>query len=72
MNLLTPINIFRPFKEPRDVVLQDGESLVEFLQDTNNGIVLLYILFGFPQGNLSIEATEKRSLIGGRNRLLYL
>ena len=58
-NLLTPINIFRPFKEPRDVVLQDGEGLVELLQDTNHSVMLLYILFGFPQGNLGIETTEK-------------
>ena len=39
-------------------MLQDGEGLVEFLQDTNHSVMLLYILFGFPQGNLGIEAPE--------------
>ena len=56
--LLTPIYIFCPLEKPWYVVLQYGERLVEFLQDTHNSVVLLHILLGFPQGNLCVKAPE--------------
>ena len=55
---LTVVDILGSLEESGDVVLEDGEGLVELLQDTNHSVMLLYILFGFPQGNLGIEAPE--------------
>ena len=40
-------------------MLQHCESLVQFLEDTNNSVVLLHILLGFPQCYLCVETTGK-------------
>ena len=40
-------------------MLQHGESLVQFLEYTNNSVVLLHILLGQPQCYLCVETPEK-------------
>ena len=36
-------------------MLEDGQSLVELLEDTDDGVMLLHILFGLLHGDLGVE-----------------
>ena len=47
-------------------MLQHSESLVQFLEDTNNSVVLLHILLSFPQGYLCVETPGKNSFELGK------
>lgn len=40
-------------------MLQHCESLVKFLENSNNSVVLLHILLGFPQCYLCVETPGK-------------
>ena len=40
-------------------MLQHCEGFVQLLKDTNNSVVFLHILLGFPQRYLCVEATGK-------------
>ena len=55
ITLLTPINVFGPLEESRDVVLEDGEGLVELLQDADDGVVALHVVHGLLHGHLSVK-----------------
>ena len=45
---LTVINVFGAFEKSWNIMLQHRKSLVKFLQDSNNSVVLLHILLGQP------------------------
>ena len=57
---LTPVNVEGPLEEPRDVVLQDGEGLVELLQHPHHGVVLLHVLLRLPHRDLGVKPTKQR------------
>ena len=55
---LTVVNIFGPFEESWNIVLEHSQRLVEVLQHPDHGVVLLNVLLGFPQGDLCVEAPK--------------
>ena len=55
---LTVVNIFGPFEESRNIVLEHSQRLVEVLQHPDHGVVLLNVLLGFPQRHFSVETPE--------------
>ena len=56
---LTPVGVERALEEPGHVVLEDGEGLVELLEDADHGVRLLHVLLGLPHRDLSVEAAGK-------------
>ena len=58
LSKLTVVNIFGPLEESGNVVLEHSQRLVEVLQHTDHGVVLLNVLLGFPQRHLCVEAPE--------------
>ena len=56
---LTVINVFGAFEKSWNIMLQHCEGFVQLLKDTNNSVVFLHILLGFPQRYLCVEATGK-------------
>ena len=55
---LTVVDILGSLEESGDVVLEDGEGLVEVLQHPHNGVVLLHVLHGLPHRYLRVKSPE--------------
>ena len=52
---LTIVEIFCSFEEPRNIVLQYCQRLVQLLQDPDDGVALLHVVHRLLHGDLSVE-----------------
>ena len=61
MNIvLTPVDILGTLEEARHIVLENGERLVQLLEDADNSVVLLNVLLCLSHRYLCIEASEEK------------
>ena len=58
---LTPVSIQSSLEKPWDIMLKNGQSLVQLLQHSDHGVVLLHVLFGLLHGDLSVETPKEIS-----------
>ena len=56
---LTPVDVKGSLEESWHIVLEDGEGLVELLEDPHHRVVLLNVLLRLPHRHLSVEAPAK-------------